>query len=55
MGDYHLDLFKCSEHEYTKKFLDIMYSNNLISTITKPFRPKIGTLIDNIDQDNQKQ
>ena len=59
MGDYNLDLLKCSEHEYTQEFLDIMYSNNLIPTITKPTRPKTRTLIDNIFtnnyQDNQKQ
>ena len=59
MGDYNLDFLKCSEHEYTQEFLDIMYSNNLIPTITKPTRPKTRTLIDNIFtnnyQDNQKQ
>ena len=59
MGDYNLDLLKCSEHEYTQEFLDIMYSNNLIPTATKPTRPKTKTLIDNIVtnnyQDNQKQ
>ena len=59
MGDYNLDLLKCSEHEYTQEFLDIMYSNNFIPTITKPTRPKTRTLIDNIFtnnyQDNQKQ
>ena len=46
-------------HEYTQEFFDIMYSNNLIPTITKPTRPKTRTLIDiiftNNYQDNQKQ
>ena len=59
MGDYNLDLLKCAEHEYTQEFLDTMYANNLIPTITKPTRPKTKTLIDNIFtnnyQDNQKQ
>ena len=59
MGDYNLDLLKCAEHEYTQEFLDTMYANNLIPTITKPTRPKTRTLIDNIFtnnyQDNQKQ
>ena len=60
MGDYNLDLLlKCAEHEYTQEFLDIMYGNNLIPTITKSTRPKTRTLIDNIFtnkyQDNQKQ
>ena len=58
MSDYNLDLLKCSEHEYTQEFIDIMNSNNLIPTITKPIRPKTRTLIDNIFtnnyQDNQK-
>ena len=59
MGDYNLDPLKYSEYEYTQAFVDIMYSNNLIPTITKPTRPKTRTLIDNIFtnnyQDNQKQ
>ena len=52
MGDYNLDLLKCAEHEYTQEFLDIMYANNLISTITKPTRHKTRTLIDNIFTNN---
>ena len=43
MGVYNLDLFKCSEHEYTQELVDIIYSQILIPTNTEPIRLKEWT------------
>ena len=54
MGDYNLDLLKHETHPQTSDFLDIIYSYNYISLITRPTRRKeqSGTLIDNIFTNN---
>ena len=54
MGDYNIDILKHESHPQTCEFLDIMYSNNSISVITRPTRKKdkSGTLIDYIFTNN---
>ena len=48
--DHNLDLLKCERHKPTQDFLELLYDNNMIPTITKPTRitTSSATLIDNI-------
>ena len=48
--DHNLDLLKCEQHKPTQAFMEMLYENNVISTITKPTRvtTSSATLIDNI-------
>ena len=48
--DHNLDLLKCDQHGATFKFMDMLYDQKLIPTITKPTRitTSSATLIDNI-------
>ena len=48
--DHNLDLLKCEQHKPTQEFLEMLYDNNMIPTITKPTRitTSSATLIDNI-------
>ena len=50
LADFNINLLNADTHEATHDFLDIMYSNSLLPTITKPTRvtEKSATLIDNI-------
>ena len=50
LGDYNLNLINADSHAPTQEFVDIMYSNSLFPSITKPTRvnTKSATLIDNI-------
>ena len=53
--DHNLDLLKESSHPPTHQFLELIYENGIVPTITKPTRvtTETATLIDNIlmDQD----
>ena len=48
--DHNLNLLKSNSHTSTQKFLDIIISNRLLPTITRPTRitQQTATLIDNI-------
>ena len=48
--DHNLNLLKCNSHAPTQKFFDILLSNKLLPTITRPSRitQQSATLIDNI-------
>ena len=48
--DHNLDLLKCDLHGATFKFMDMLYDQKLVPTITKPTRitTSSATLIDNI-------
>ena len=50
MGDWNINLLNIENHEPSQEFFDIMMSNSLIPTITKPTRVthRSATLIDNI-------
>ena len=50
LGDFNINLLNANSHGLTQDFLDIMYSNSLLPTITKPTRitKHSATLIDNI-------
>ena len=52
LGDYNINILKYKEHSLTGNFLDLMYSNNFIPTITRPTRSISSTLIDNIYTNN---
>ena len=53
-GDYNISLLNLDQHSDTQEHIDIMLSNSLIPTITKPTRvtPKTCSLIDNIFVNN---
>ena len=48
--DHNLDLLKCDKHRPTQDFVEMLYDQRLIPTITKPTRitTSSATLIDNI-------
>ena len=50
MGDWNINLLSVEHHEPSQDFLDLLMSNSLIPTITKPTRVthRSATLIDNI-------
>ena len=50
MGDWNINLLNIENHEASQEFFDVMMSNSLVPTITKPTRVthKSATLIDNI-------
>ena len=52
LGDYNINILKYKEHSSTGNFLDLMYSNNFIPTITRPTRSISSTLIENIYTNN---
>ena len=52
LGDYNINILKYKKHSSTGNFLDLMYSNNFIPTITRPTRSISSTLIDNIYTNN---
>ena len=49
-GDFSIDLLKCSNHNETKEFIDVMYGHGFYPLISKPTRVNscTATLIDNI-------
>ena len=57
LGDYNLDPLNCESHQYTKDFLEIMYSNSFIPLINRPTRitATTATLIDNIFTNNHQE
>ena len=50
LGDFNLNLLNADTHSPTQEFIDLMYSDSLFPTITKPTRvtSHSATLIDNI-------
>ena len=50
MGDFNLDLLKIDENQYTKDFINQMFSSTFYPLISKPTRITniSATLIDNI-------
>ena len=50
MGDMNIDLLKCHSHQQTERYLDMIYSFDLLPVITKPTRitSHTATLIDHI-------
>ena len=50
LGDFNIDFFKYASHQPTEKYLDMLYSNDIIPVITKPTRitDHTKTLIDHI-------
>ena len=50
LGDFNLNLLNADTHSPTQKFIDLMYSDSLFPTITKPMRVTgdSATLTDNI-------
>ena len=50
LGDFNIDFFKYASHQPTEKYLDMLYSNDMIPVITKPTRitNHTKTLIDHI-------
>ena len=46
----NINFLKFNEHTKTEEFLDMLYANNVLPTITKPTRltDHIATLIDHI-------
>ena len=56
LGDFNLDLLNCESHQYTKDFLDLLYSNSFVPLINRPTRitSTTATLIDNIFTNNHQ-
>ena len=50
LGDFNIDFLKYDQHQSTEKYLDMLYSYNIIPIITKPTRitNHTKTLIDHI-------
>ena len=50
MGDYNIDLLNSGTHEHISEFVDILYSNEFLPSISRPTRitSTSATLIDNI-------
>ena len=50
VGDYNIDILKDETNRSIGEFLDLIYSNHMIPTITKPTRitETSATIIDNI-------
>ena len=49
MGDVNIDLLKCHSHQQTERYLDMIYSFDILPVITKPTSSTTtATLIDHI-------